>query len=107
MKTGVELIAEERKRQVEVEGWSSEHDDKYMKGALSDAGACYAIASGELQMRGEALPPNPGLWPFHPSWWKPGDDPIRALVKAGALIAAEIDRIHRRESGQSIEQTQP
>ncbi len=31
-------------------------------------------------------------WPWGKSWWKPSDDPIRDLEKAGALIAAEIDR---------------
>jgi hypothetical protein len=37
------------------------------------------------------------LWPWDPSWWKPSPDPIRNLVKAGALIAAEIDRLQRRQ----------
>ena len=36
-------------------------------------------------------------WPWDMKWWKPSDeDPIRNLVKAGALIAAEIDRLQRR-----------
>jgi hypothetical protein len=34
------------------------------------------------------------LWPWDESWWKPGDR-IRELAKAGALIAAEIDRLNR------------
>lgn len=34
-------------------------------------------------------------WPFNRKEWKPSSDPIRNLVKAGALIAAEIDRLHR------------
>lgn len=37
----------------------------------------------------------PDGWPFGQDWWKPSNDPIRNLVKAGALIAAEIDRLHR------------
>lgn len=36
----------------------------------------------------------PGEWPF-PDFWKQSEDPIRNLVKAGALIAAEIDRLQR------------
>ena len=32
-------------------------------------------------------------WPWAKKWWKPSDDPVRNLVKAGALIAAEIDRL--------------
>ena len=35
------------------------------------------------------------LWPWSDKWWKPSDDPVRNLVKAGALLAAEIDRLQR------------
>jgi hypothetical protein len=35
------------------------------------------------------------LWPFEPASYKLSDDPIRNLTKAGALIAAEIDRLER------------
>ena len=28
MKTGIELITEERQRQIEVEGWTKDHDKK-------------------------------------------------------------------------------
>lgn len=35
----------------------------------------------------------PDEWPWDPSWWKPSPDPVANLVKAGALIAAEIDRL--------------
>jgi hypothetical protein len=31
-------------------------------------------------------------WPWSFEWWKPKDR-IRNLVRAGALIAAEIDRL--------------
>jgi len=81
---GVELIADERKRQVEAEGWTPEHDDKYSSNELIRAGGCYANA--------------PYSWPWSAEWWKPSDDPIRNLVKAGALIAAEIDRLLRLEA---------
>jgi hypothetical protein len=42
MKTGIELIAEERKRQIEVEGWTAEHDDEHTDGELALAAVCYA-----------------------------------------------------------------
>lgn len=42
MKSGIEIIAEERKRQIEVEGWTLEHDDEHRCGELSDAAVCYA-----------------------------------------------------------------
>ena len=38
----------------------------------------------------------PPTWPWDESWFKPTpDDRIRELVKAGALILAEIDRLQR------------
>ena len=41
--------------------------------------------------------PNP-QWPFEDAAWKPSHDPVKNLVKAGALIAAEIDRLQRQKS---------
>lgn len=89
-KDGVALIVAERKRQVEVEGWTPEHDDEHGEGYLALAAAVYALPPDS---RDDDLM---GLWPWDRSWWKPGDR-IRELVKAGALIAAEIDRLQRRE----------
>jgi hypothetical protein len=45
----------------------------------------------------------PNDWPkeWNVDWWKPSDDPIRNLVKAGALIAAEIDRLQRKAEAKS------
>lgn len=84
MPTGIELIAAERKRQVEAEGWTLEHDDNHKTGELSDAAACYALGK------------RTAAWPWSIDWWKPTpDDRVRELVKAGALIAAEIDRLQR------------
>ena len=97
----VGMIAAERRRQVEGESWTSLHDDGHDAGQLALAAACYAIESagrgsfevrlghgGGLEINVDAL----GLyWPFDRSWWKSGTE-IRNLVKAGALIAAEIDR---------------
>lgn len=90
-KTGVELIAEERKRQIEIEGWTAEHDAKYVCGELTDAAVCYAIR-GYWRTRYDSFLKI--VWPWDPKWWKPSqDDRIRELAKAGALIAAEIDRL--------------
>lgn len=89
MKTGIELIAAERERQITAEGWSAEHDDVHDTGELLDAGVCYAEA---VQTNDKTLPID---WPWVAEWWKPTDDPVRNLVKAGALIAAEIDRLSR------------
>jgi len=84
---GVLRIAEERGRQVIDEGWTSEHDDAHTPGVLAIAGATYALNSTSMALQGN--PPN--LWPWAKSWWKP-KTALRDLEKAGALIAAEIDR---------------
>lgn len=88
MKTGVQLIAAERKRQIEKEGWSEEHDKSHTGGTLCDAAICYAKTAQRKET--ETIPPSG--WPFSSVWWKPKSR-IRNLVRAGALIAAEIDRI--------------
>jgi hypothetical protein len=44
------------------------------------------------------LPIKDFVWPFTEHWWKPTpNNRIRELEKAGALIAAEIDRLLRLE----------
>lgn len=92
---GVELIAAERHRQVEVEGWSAEHDDQHTGGAMATAAGCYAHLAGQQAALGLGSMDVPSGWPWHPAWWKPSPDPARNLEKAGALVAAELDRLHR------------
>lgn len=91
MKEGAELIADERRRQIDAEGWTPEHDDAHKHGELVEAAECYSYAA-----RTGTLHPPRG-WPWEPSWWKPTGNPVRDLVKAGALIAAEIDRLQREQ----------
>lgn len=115
MKTGCELIVEERKRQIKMEGWTEDHDDSHKKSELALAGACYAFYAASLN---DDIEPSDcevinlvsfQHWPFDRIWFKPGredNEPgmastpqqIRNLVKAGALIAAEIDRLKRKEN---------
>lgn len=79
------------------EGWTPEHDDGHDSGELLKAAIGYALVG--FVRDGETPPPTPPVnWPWHPSWWKPSGDPIRNLEKAGALIAAEIDRLTRSTS---------
>jgi hypothetical protein len=94
MKNGIELIAEERQRQIEVEGWTSEHDSQHRHGALSKAAAVYALYGTDAET---VDPSNEGCdaWPWDAKWLKPTTR-IRNLTKAGALIAAEIDRIQQQ-----------
>jgi hypothetical protein len=89
--SAIELIAAERQRQIEVEGWSPEHDDQHRRGELARAAACYAVGSNELRDG------HNGVMPWESRWWKPSpDNRVRDLVKAGALIVAEIERLQRQ-----------
>ena len=83
-------VLAERQRQIEVEGWTPENDDAYQSGDIADAAACYAMTSP--RMRGDRSAPLD--WPWVGRWGKPTDR-RRNLVKAGALILAEIERLDR------------
>lgn len=85
---GAILIMQERERQISKEGWTPEHDDQHRLCELARAAREYA----RPYING-STPEQPG-WPFR-GGWKPSDDRIKNLVKAGALIAAEIDRLLR------------
>lgn len=89
--SGIELIASERQRQILSEGWSPEHDAHHVNGELRDAAICYAMVCDDNGAGENAV----DIWPWERGWWKPSEDPIRNLAKAGALIAAEIDRLQR------------
>lgn len=97
MKTGVEIIAEERERQIKDKGWTIDYDMAANPSSeLSRAAACYALPRGwrEIHYTADNVE-RPSGWPFAAKWWKPTpDDRIRELAKAGALIAAEIDRLN-------------
>jgi hypothetical protein len=98
MKTGIELIAEERNRQIEMEGFTTSHDEKETNGQLAIAAANYALPHEERQLDNTfvGVPLN---WPWEKSWWKPTpENRIRELQKAGALIAAEIDRLNKNKT---------
>lgn len=90
-------VLAERRRQVEVECWMPAGDDEYTRCQLARAAATYAAhaafgSSESKQFYG-------CLWPF------PGipktSTPRRDLVKAGALILAEIERLDRAEVAKS------
>ncbi len=98
----------ERTRQVVLEGWTPQHDDQHRGGEMAKAGACYAQCAGigiamaagvethyEFVAEYErASCPRP-LWPWEARWWKP-KTPRRDLVRAAALLIAEIERLDRR-----------
>ena len=85
---GVDLIRAERARQVAVEGYTPEHDAHHGDGDLIRAAVAYATAAV-----GATEEHTTKWWPWDRPGFKPGPEPLDSLVKAGALIAAEIDRI--------------
>ena len=94
MKTGVELIAIERQRQIEEEGWTPKHDAQHTMAQLRFAAMCYTSPCATSSSMRKNVPPD---WPWDKKWWKPSKSDVRNLVKAGALIAAEIDRIRNAQ----------
>ena len=88
-------IAAERARQINKEGWTPEHDDKHNVGELAAAASCYAMGDCKIYLEVEGAPNQVlKIWPWDDEWWNPKDE-RRNLVRAGALIAAEIERLDR------------
>lgn len=111
---GVCRIAVERQRQIRVEGWTPEHDDLHRDSSIAWAAVCYAAPSLVYRKaEGANMVTFSDPWPWEKTWDKrklhgnvalPNDplhlnrsERIRQLEKAGALIAAEIDRLLRAE----------
>ncbi len=96
-------VLAERRRQIEAEGWTPEHDDTYAGGEMAFAAASYVIGvstlTGAVSKGKLSFPWAYRIWPrtWDLKWWKPSDR-RRNLVKAGALIIAEIERLDRRSA---------
>lgn len=106
-KTGIELIAEERQRQIEVEGYDVTRDvDFYEHGELMGAAGCYisnALNKGTEQPKFSHFKVMDPIGRYQDAWpWdkqydkREKHDAFRSLVIAGALIAAEIDRLQNQ-----------
>jgi len=94
--TVLEEIAAERRRQIEAEGWTPEHDDTHSRGEMALAAACYADWAGlNHYLRKQVFPRL--TWPWDLKWWKPTNR-RRDLIKAAALIVAEVERLDRAKS---------
>ncbi|MDP0495067.1 MAG: hypothetical protein Q7Q73_02555 [Verrucomicrobiota bacterium JB024] len=108
---GVELIAAERARQIKQERWSLEHDDTHVHNELGDAAAVYAMSHTcrNWMLAHSGFCVAMGIFPFSQGYFKPswsggtGPGRIRELQKAGALIAAEIERLLRAQQRKDIE----
>ncbi|HGM6050655.1 TPA: hypothetical protein ACOEPG_000442 [Stenotrophomonas maltophilia] len=100
--TGIKAIASERERQLCMEGFSRDSDQQYREGELARAATAYVqLAAMDLQVGSRkhiASQEPPFFWPWAPEWWKPVDA-RHDLVRAGALIAAQIDLIDSHAAG--------
>lgn len=86
----IEEIAAERQRQITEEGWTPEHDDKHVGGLMAAAAGCYALFADAYPNAGQPPPE----WPWDKKSWKPKAW-RRDLIRSGALIVAEVERIDR------------
>jgi len=90
MSNAIQEIEAERQRQIEAEGWTLEHDNEHVGGSMAAAAGCYALFTDAYPNDGQP----PKDWPWEPKWWKPREY-RRDLIRAGALIIAEIERLDR------------
>lgn len=84
-------VLQERRRQIEVEHWSPEHDDEHDDGALARAAICYADVGNSLTQE-----QHDAMWPWSTISWRPKDR-RQNLVRAAALLLAEIERLDRSQ----------
>jgi len=117
---GVTAVAAERRRQIQEEGFSAEHDKHHVSNALLYAALCYLdpvkkyvkVHEGGVFFGGSMTtavptinlpsgPEGPGeyyilprqFWPFEIEWWKPcPHNRVREIVKGLALGVAHLDQ---------------
>lgn len=93
MKTGIELIAEERQEQIEKHKWTKQHDrDTHYNGELVRAACAIAYVTPSEDLNAVILAPD-WAWEIRD---KIESDRIHCLKVAGALLAAEIDRLQSK-----------
>jgi hypothetical protein len=90
-------VLDERRRQIEVWGFGPDHDDEHDYFELAAAAGCYVERASLPDDLREALKPRgaPRSWPWQALFWKPKDR-RRDLVRAAALLIAEIERLDRK-----------
>lgn len=84
---GLSLIIAERQRQIEISGWSSDHDDSHEASELAEEASRWAREGTVIQSYEDGL--------CGSKQHRMSKDRIQQLVIAGALTAAEIDRLLR------------
>lgn len=94
----IDEIECERLRQKDEEGFDTAHDDQHVNGELALAACVYAMPREEANSKhSSGVPVWRVLWPWDDEWLKPTDR-RRDLVKAAALIVAEIERLDRAKA---------
>lgn len=96
----IDEIKAERVRQQSAEGWTVEHDDKHTHGDLAFAAGCYATCAAWQECGSTPSGAAPQAWPWGMDGWNP-KDARRNLVRAAALIVAEIERLDRKAKAEA------
>ena len=91
MANGLEIIEQERRRQILEEGYTLEHDLWHTQFELARAAAGYALPDVYRLVGGATG--RPYAWPINWAFKPTPKDRIHELAKAGALIVAEIERL--------------
>lgn len=96
----VTAIQSERERQKTKEGWTTEHDDEHSDAELALAAAVYCLTAARYRDNSPIYRDNSpicqSLWPGTIEYLKP-KNPVKDLIRAGALIVAELERLDRLE----------
>ncbi|RLZ06831.1 hypothetical protein EAH57_14980 [Acinetobacter sp. 2JN-4] len=94
-------VVAERQRQIQKKGYTPDHDDLYEQNELVRAASEY---TNQVIGRGWFFERHPALyqsevasdfWPWDKSYWKP-KSPREDLVRATAMLIAEIERLDRK-----------
>jgi hypothetical protein len=98
-RNAISMIEQERMEQLTKHGWTEKHDDQYDMRELALGAAAYCLQAAGVGVNAARI------WPFAPENFKPRMVSLRQtdacearignLVKAGALIVAEIERMRR------------
>ena len=96
--TGTYMIAVERERQVKDEGYNAEHDQVHTPMTLARAAVSYILCNDENKRKVAKTT----YWPWEDKYYKPRDMK-RNLVRAGALVAAAIDRLLAKDVQSPVE----
>lgn len=84
-------VAAERQRQIAVEGWTSDHDDRSDHRELVAAGLAYLDPKNQSRKR------PPKGWPWERQWWK-AKGYRRNFIRGMALLVANIEQRGRESA---------